>query len=546
MRQTIQGWRPYALLLLLCLGLYVPGMAALPVMDRDEARFAQATRQMLESGDFLRIRFRDEARNKKPAGIYWLQAAAVAALSDAASAAIWPYRLPSLLGATAAVLLTFLFGARLFAPEAALLGAALLGASLALVAEAHLAKTDAVLLAFCVAAQGALGEIYRAARRRGAAERRWVLLFWAAQGGALLIKGPIAPLLSALTAIALTLFDREWRWLKTLQALWGVPLMLIIAAPWFLAITAATGGTFIEESVGHDFLGKIMGVQEAHGAPPGTYLLLLILTFWPGSLFLGGAIARAWRERDQTSIRFLAAWVVPFWIVLELVPTKLPHYVLPVYPALALLAGHAIAEAGTVAAKLLPRIIYVLWGAASLALAAALAMAPFSLGRGLSASGIVLAAVILIFMIRMLRRVWRGATTELEFHAVGLALLVVPAALSLEAPRLDRLWLSRSAAMLVERYSPPPGAPIASVGYAEPSLVFLLGTKMRLLSADRAADALTSARGAVALVAAHDYDAFRRALAARGWSAQVEGRVAGLDYSNGKPMVLTLYSGTPG
>src|SRR5207248_10805322 len=103
-RVWLSGWRPYALLAALCFALYLPGIATLPPLDRDEARFAQATRQMLETGDFLRIRFQDEARNKKPAGIYWLQAAAVGALSSPAATAIWPYRLPSLLGAIAAVL----------------------------------------------------------------------------------------------------------------------------------------------------------------------------------------------------------------------------------------------------------------------------------------------------------------------------------------------------------------------------------------------------------------------------------------------------------
>ncbi|HJT06635.1 MAG TPA: glycosyltransferase family 39 protein, partial [Stellaceae bacterium] len=156
-RRWSQGWRPHALLSLLCLALYLPGLAALPPLDRDEARFAQATRQMLESRDFLRIRFQDEARNKKPAGIYWLQAAAVAALSDARSSAIWPYRLPSLIGAGAAVLLTFALGSHLVGRAAALTGAALLAAALGVVVEAHLAKTDAVLLATVAAAQGALG-----------------------------------------------------------------------------------------------------------------------------------------------------------------------------------------------------------------------------------------------------------------------------------------------------------------------------------------------------------------------------------------------------
>src|SRR6202012_4883724 len=117
------------------------GLMTLPVTDRDEARFVQASRQMLETHDFILIRFQDEARNKKPAGIYWLQAASVELLSDAASNAIAPYRLPSLLGAMAAVLVTFVMGARLVGRKAAFIGAALLGASLGVGIEAHLAKT---------------------------------------------------------------------------------------------------------------------------------------------------------------------------------------------------------------------------------------------------------------------------------------------------------------------------------------------------------------------------------------------------------------------
>src|SRR5207237_2017362 len=122
----LTGWRPSALLAALCLLLYLPGIASIPPLDRDEARFAQATRQMLETGDFLRIRYQDEARNKKPAGVYWLQAAAVGALSKADATSVWPYRLVSLLGATAAVLFAYLFGQRIFDRRTALVGAALL------------------------------------------------------------------------------------------------------------------------------------------------------------------------------------------------------------------------------------------------------------------------------------------------------------------------------------------------------------------------------------------------------------------------------------
>src|SRR6202795_205851 len=114
----LRGVRDGVLVAGLCLFLYLPGISAIPPLDRDEARFAQATRQMLETGDFLRIRFQDEARNKKPAGIYWLQAAAVSAFSTPAATAIWPYRLPSMIGALAAALLIFAIGSALFGGEA--------------------------------------------------------------------------------------------------------------------------------------------------------------------------------------------------------------------------------------------------------------------------------------------------------------------------------------------------------------------------------------------------------------------------------------------
>src|SRR6516164_6052529 len=193
----LTGVRPFALLCLLCLALYAPGLAGIPPLDRDEARFAQATRQMVETGDFVRIRFQDEARNKKPIGIYWLQAAAVAAFSSPASAAIWPYRLPSALAATGAVLLTFGLGARLLdSRRAGFVAAVLMASALGLVAEAHLAKTDAALLAAMIAGQAALGLAYlaiRAGRRVG-----WPLpvSFWIAEAAAILLKGPPGPVIA--------------------------------------------------------------------------------------------------------------------------------------------------------------------------------------------------------------------------------------------------------------------------------------------------------------------------------------------------------------
>src|SRR5438105_3374024 len=94
-----RGWRGPALAALIAFLAGLPGLLAVPPLDRDESRFAQATAQMLETRDFVVIRFQDEPRFKKPVGIHWLQAASVALVSDPEARAIWAYRIPSLLGA---------------------------------------------------------------------------------------------------------------------------------------------------------------------------------------------------------------------------------------------------------------------------------------------------------------------------------------------------------------------------------------------------------------------------------------------------------------
>ena len=548
MAQAIAGWRPYVLLLLLCLGLYLPGLASLPVTDRDEARFAQASRQMLETRDFINIRFQDEARNKKPAGIYWLQAAAVSLFSDAQSAAIWPYRLPSLLAAAAAVLLSFGLGSTLVGRKAAFLGAAVLAVSVELVVEAHLAKTDAVLLACVVAAQLALARLYLAARQGAPGDWRFALLFWLALACGVLVKGPVAPAVGALTVAALAVADRDARWLKTLRPALGIVLLLLIVMPWLIAISRATQGAFLHDSLGSDFLGKLIGSQESHGAPPLYYLVSLAIGFWPGVLFLGPAIAWAWMHRADTPERFLIAWAVPFWIVVELVPTKLPNYLLPAYPALALMVARAViaaSEGKLVSWRWLDRGVALAWAAVSLGLAAILALAPIQFGSG-DGSGLVAAAILLYLGTRLGIAFWRDGAAQLVPRLVILALLVLPLTFAFVAPRLDRLWLSRAAAQLVARNATAQDAPVvAAAGYAEPSLVFLLGTRTMLVDPARAAQHVATAPGGMALVESRDDAAFQADLAAQGGKARMLGRVSGIDYSNGRPMTLTLYDGAP-
>ena len=542
----VTATRPYALLAGLCLLLYLPGIAAIPALDRDEARFAQATRQMLQTGDLLRIRFQDEARNSKPAGIYWLQALAVGGLSTAASTAIWPYRVPSVLGGTLAVLLTFAFGGALLREahtprRAGAIAGVLLAGALGVVAETHIAKTDAVLLAAIVAGQGALGLAYVAARN-GRPVSGWIaVVFWTAEAAALMFKGPPGPGLAALTAASLSIADRDVRWLRGLRPLTGLALAIVALAPWLIAVELATEGRFLSDSLGHDLVPRLLRGRESHGAPPLTYLAIVMAVFWPGSLLLLRGGVRAWRHRAAPAERFLIAWIVPAWALLEVVPTKLPHYLLPLLPALALLAAGALVEDDGPLGGLARRLdlaVTGLWIVATVGVAVLLVALPPLLGGGITVGAVVGAvAVVALAAALLMLRPGPGGTAAL-LAALSLCVALPMAAEVL--PGLDQLWLSRAAAGVVAQHPAETRAPLVAVGYSEPSLVFLLGTELRLSTPSGAAERLRD--GGTALVSDRDDGEFRRDLSARGLAARPLGSVAGLDYSNGRRLVLTLYA----
>ena len=139
--------RAAVLLVLVALLAFLPGFFQIPPVDRDEAYFAQATKQMIETGDYVDIRYQDDVRYRKPVGIYWLQAAVVNTASALglpnADTTIWLYRVPSLIGAIGAVLATYWCALAFVSRRGALLAALMMAVSTILGVEARLAKTDA-------------------------------------------------------------------------------------------------------------------------------------------------------------------------------------------------------------------------------------------------------------------------------------------------------------------------------------------------------------------------------------------------------------------
>src|SRR3954452_929506 len=356
--------RAVAFLISCGLVLFLPGFFNIPPIDRDEARFAQATKQMVETGDFIDIRFQDEVRYKKPVGVYWLQAAAVESASalglPRAQVRIWLYRIPSLIGAIGAGLLTYWTALAFVTRRGAIFAGLMLCSSVLLGAEARLAKTDAMLLLTVVAAMGALGRVYLSWQRGEDPVRPpWSppAIFWTALAAGILLKGPLILMFAVLTIGSLAILDRSAAWLWRLRPVWGLLWMLVLVLPWFVAIFWRAGDTFFADSLCGDMLSKL-GAQESHGAPPGVYLLLFWATFWPGAPLAGMAAPSVWRGRREPGAQYLLAWLVPSWIVFEVVLTKLPHYVLPLYPAIAILIVGALER------RVLSRSLWIVRGAA--------------------------------------------------------------------------------------------------------------------------------------------------------------------------------------
>jgi 4-amino-4-deoxy-L-arabinose transferase-like glycosyltransferase len=530
--------RPLALpgLLALSLLLFLPGFLTLPPIDRDEARFAQATKQMVASGDYIDIRLQEAPRYKKPVGIYWLQAAAVQAVGQ--DGAIWVYRLPALIGALAAIALTYLI-ARLAAPPGIAFAAGLFLALTVLIgAEARLAKTDAVLLATILAAQWVLARLWIGWRTAGTARLpAWAAYgFWVALAAAVLVKGPVGPMVVGLTALALALIARRAGWLAALRPWPGFLLFLVLVIPWYAAITGRAGALFWAESLGRDLFGKVREAQESHGAPPGSYLLLAWLLFWPGAAVLAAGAGAIWRLRTAPMVGFAAAWVIPAWAIFEAVPTKLPHYVLPLYPALAILAALVWDRALPLLGRGWGRVLLGLSFLTPAILIGGLAGAAWQFeGRvfwqSLAAVAIALPAGWLL---------WRAAGQGAR-HAglVALAMLALASALGSfpVLARIGHVWPSVALAAQA-RAAPCPDPLLIGAGYHEPSLVFLTRTDILYASPDAAGAAFAEAACAVAFVAAPAHAAFA---GAAGPLPDPAGHVVGFNLGAGRDFDLAVF-----
>jgi 4-amino-4-deoxy-L-arabinose transferase-like glycosyltransferase len=532
--------------------LYLPGIAALPIIDRDSSHFAQATRQMIETGNYWQVNFQDQPRHLKPPGIYWLQALSVKVFSNGHTDAVWPYRLPGIIGALLAVLFTFVCARTIYDEKTALLGAALLAASFLLIIETHLMVTDAVLLLTMVVMQGSLWRIYSGVGNQEKIAWYWVALFWLAMTAGVFIKG-ITPLIAGLTILSLVVIDRQYRWLSKLKPAFGIAILLGVSAVWLIPFSVAANSNFLMDMIHGDLLPKVLGGQQSHGMPPGYFLFIFPLMFWPGSLFFGYGCYYGIQKKCQPSERFLLTWIIPIWILFELIPTKLPEYVLPIYPAVALLCARGIIAAG-ISPKANEKIsrwwfywlptYNVIWLLYSLVFAGFILFIPYYIEHQWQPWAFFSAIIICISAIVAVFLTWQKKMLMAVNVLILAVILSVPPLFQIVLPTLSNLWLSEKVAFMIQKTNSnilTKQHPLFSIGYGEPSLVFILGTnKVQYASLPQLSDALVNNKPGLILVA----EPFLTLVEDILLQSQSHWRqikvIKGFNYSDGKWMKLSL------
>ena len=541
------GMRGPLLAALLTLVAAMPLIFLMPPLDRDESRFAQATSQMLETGDYININYQDTPRHKKPIGIHWLQAMSVKLTSTVAARDIAPYRLPSLLGAALAAFACAWGASRAFGTRIGTKAGLLFGVTFMLATEAFFAKTDAVMCGLIVLMMASLGQIYLRVRDLPASAPKPRILklkfvMWLSLAAAILVKGPVPAMVFGSAILALWALDRRIGWAKHLGWLSGLILVALICGPWAIAITVTTDGAFWASSIGGDLKDKLDSGSEGHFGLPGYHLLLLSATMFPASWLFGGAIQTAIQRWKEPAVRFAIAWFVPSFLIFELMPTKLPHYPLPVFAAVAWLCAVSLdvplkrwAQVVNWVCGLLGGVIFTAiviyaqreWGSpptfilALLTAIGALVVGPFA--------GWLL---------------WRKHQ-RYGFGFLLAAGVVCHLGLFSLAASLKPLWMSRqmeqalTAAQLDPRLGKAPG-PVATLGFAEPSFVFAMGTRTRLCNEDASCAVQAVIDGRPVFVESRQEQPFQDAARAAGVTPHKVSQVSGHNY-NGDDEVLTLY-----
>jgi 4-amino-4-deoxy-L-arabinose transferase-like glycosyltransferase len=327
-----------------CLALYLHDLGGVGLVDADEPAYAEAARQMVETGDWVTPRFNGRNRYDKPILFYWLIAAAYGLFGVSPFA----LRFTSAAAASALVVLTFAFLRRFRGPRAGLLGGLVLATSLAVLAWARAGVTDMLLTLFLAGGLYAFFLAYAAPQPGG---RAWFWGLYAGMALATVTKGLVGVVFPVLILGAFLALARRLR--PTLGAMRlgpGLALFAALALPWYLLQLGLNGWEFVEAFFLKHHVGRYTGVVSSHAGPLFYYIPVTLAGFFPWSAYVPRALwearapslAAARRAPPGEQLRlFAAVWFLAIFLFFSFAGTKLPSYLLPAFPALAILVAEA-------------------------------------------------------------------------------------------------------------------------------------------------------------------------------------------------------------
>jgi len=337
----------YALLFFGCVVFHILGTWSLPLIDRDEPRFAEASREMIGRSNYIVPYFNNQLRLDKPPLTYWAQVSSDHIFGENDFAA----RFPSAIAAALTALSIVVWGRRMGGEKLGWWAAIIFTLSLQTFVHAKAAVADMWLVLFMTLAHWAGYELFYWSdtntehRTLNLNNRRflWWWVFYLSLGLGFLAKGPIAwtPLLTVAVVI---IYTRDWQLLRRFKFVGGISLTLLAVGLWGIPALIQTHGQFFSIGIGRHVIGRSLTTMEGHGASSlGVYVLLLpfyfvtvFVSFFPWSIKLPWLTKTLWHRRDRTDDYLLIGTAIIF-VIFTLVSTKLPHYTLPAFPLLALL-----------------------------------------------------------------------------------------------------------------------------------------------------------------------------------------------------------------
>jgi 4-amino-4-deoxy-L-arabinose transferase-like glycosyltransferase len=334
----------YLILAVAHLLMTLPNLGAHSLWDMDEGVNAEAAREMLESGNWITPYYNYELRTAKPAMMYWFLALSYQAFGVNEFAA----RLPAVLFGLGSVLVTYEFGRRLFSASTGLLSGLILASSIEFCLISHAATPDPPLIFFFTLA------MYTYWAGSEGNRRWWLVPFGAITGLAVLVKGPIGLGLPGLVILCHLLWTRRIGKLLNGRLLLGAMVFVLVAGPWYGMVALDTKGKWIEVFLRHDNIERFTTPAQGHSGDWYLHAVLLLVLFAPWSVFLPAAIWYSAREAARNlradeletanvdtpgKYRFLVVWFLVVLVFFSVAATKLPNYVLPLYPAIAILTG---------------------------------------------------------------------------------------------------------------------------------------------------------------------------------------------------------------